>query len=86
MIDCEQLQQESILCPHLNNNSMSDQSFYDEQRAADYLDAMADIASELEEAMRESNQADWDGLEEISSAERNACDHYNERYVIHGYQ
>ena len=49
---------------------------------ADLLDAMADIAYEQEEAMRESNQSDWDGIEDISSAERNACDHYNERYVI----
>lgn len=56
--------------------------FIDEQRNADYLDALADLAFEQEEAMRESNQSDWDGVEEISSAERNACDHYNERYVL----
>ena len=49
---------------------------------ADLLDAMADIAYEQEQAMRESLQSEWDGIEEISSAERNACDHYNERYVI----
>lgn len=64
---------------------MRDTDFIDEQRNADYLDAMADIAYEQEEAMRESNQSDWDGIEEISSAERNACDHYNERYVTHDY-
>lgn len=56
--------------------------FIDEQRNSDYLDALADLAFEQEEAMRESNQSDWDGIEEISSAERNACDHYNERYVL----
>ena len=56
--------------------------FIDVQRNADYLDALADLAFEQEEAMRESNQSDWDGVEEISSAERNACDHYNERYVL----
>lgn len=61
---------------------MSDQNFIDEQRNADCLDAMADLAYEQEQAMRESNQSEWDGVEEISSAERNACDHYNERYVI----
>ena len=64
---------------------MKDPNFIDEQRNADYLDAMADIAHQQEEAMRESNESDWDGIDEISSAERNACDHYNERYVIHDY-
>ena len=64
---------------------MRDSNFIDEQRNADYLDAMADIAYEQEEAIRESNQSDWDGIEEISSAERNACDHYNERYATHDY-
>jgi hypothetical protein len=49
---------------------------------ADFLDAMADMAYEQEQAIRESEQSEWDGIEEISSAERNACDHYNERYVI----
>ena len=55
----EQLQQENTIWPWLATESMSDSSFYDEQRAADYLDAMADIASELEEAMRESDESDW---------------------------
>ena len=56
--------------------------FIDEQRNADMLDALADIAHEQEQAMRESEQSDWNGIDEISDAERNACDHYNERYVI----
>lgn len=64
---------------------MNNSDFISEQGAADYLDALSDIASELEEAMRESNQSDWDGTEEISSAERNACAHYNERYLIYGH-
>jgi len=63
---------------------MRDPNFIDEQRNADILDAMADIAYEQEQAMRESEAFEWDGIEEISSAERNACDHYNERYVING--
>ena len=54
----------------------------DENYNADLLDAMADMAYEQEQAMRESEEFEWDGIEEISSAERNACDHYNERYVI----
>lgn len=72
--------------------------FIDEQRSADLLDAMADLAYEQEQAMRESERSDWssvddtddsidgslpkewDGIEEISVEERNACDHYNERY------
>jgi len=61
---------------------MRDLNFIDEQRNADALDAMADIAYEQEQAMRESESSEWDGIEEISTAERNACDHYNERYVI----
>jgi nucleosome binding factor SPN SPT16 subunit len=58
--------------------------FIDEQRSADMLDALADLAYEQEQAMRETEQNEWDGVyieDEISSAERNACDHYNERYV-----
>ena len=61
---------------------MRDPNFIDEQRNTDLLDAMADMAYEQEQAMRESEEFEWDGIEEISSAERNACDHYNERYVI----
>jgi len=67
---------------------MRDLAFIDEQRNADLLDAMADIAYEQEQAMRESNQSDWDGIDEISVEERHACDHYNERYaypsIYHG--
>jgi nucleosome binding factor SPN SPT16 subunit len=58
--------------------------FIDEQRSADMLDALADLAYEQEQAMRETEQNEWNGVyieDEISSAERNACDHYNERYV-----
>ena len=55
--------------------------FIDEQRNSDMLDALADIAYEQEEAMRESEQSEWDGIDKISDAERNACDHYNERYI-----
>ena len=36
--------------------------FIDEQRNADMLDALADIAYEQEQAMRESEQSDWDGI------------------------
>ena len=36
--------------------------FIDEQRNADMLDALADIAHEQEQAMRESEQSDWDGI------------------------
>ena len=60
----------------------STSDFIDEQRNADMLDALADIAHEQEQAMRESEQSEWDGIDEISDAERNACAHYNERYVI----
>jgi len=67
--------------PRLDSNFMADLSFFDEQRSADYLDALSDLANEQEEAIRESDQSDWDGVEEISIEERNACDHYNERYV-----
>jgi len=59
--------------------------FIDEQRNADLLDAMADIAYEQEQAMRESDQSQWDGIDDISIEERNACDHYNERYVLPTY-
>jgi hypothetical protein len=59
----------------------SNTDFIDEQRNADMLDSMADIAYEQEQALRESEQSEWDGIEDISAEERNACDHYNERYV-----
>lgn len=54
--------------------------------AADWMDAMADLAYEQEEAMRESEQDDWsDGVEDISKEELYACDHYNERYALPNY-
>jgi len=62
---------------------MNNPDFFNEQSAADYLDALSDIASELEDAMRESNQSDWDGIAEISSTEINVHLHTNERYVKH---
>jgi hypothetical protein len=74
--------QEDAMFPWLADGSMADS--LDNNYNSDLLDAMADRAYELEEAMRESDQSDWDGIDEISSAERNACDHYNERYVING--
>ncbi len=42
---------------------MRDPDFTDEQRNADLLDAMADLAYEQEEAMRESNQSEWSLVE-----------------------
>jgi hypothetical protein len=35
----------------------------DQNYNADLLDAMADIAYEQEQAMRESNQSDWDNID-----------------------
>jgi hypothetical protein len=35
----------------------------DQNYNADLLDAMADIAYEQEQAMRESNQSDWDNTD-----------------------
>ena len=60
--------------------SMRDIYFIDEQRNADMLDALADLAYEQEQAMRE--EWDADPGPEISVEERNACDHYNERYLF----
>jgi len=57
----------------------------DENYNADYLDALADLAYEQEQAMRESDLEEWDGIDDISVEERNACDHYNERYVYSYY-
>lgn len=60
----------------------SDLCFIDEQRNADYVDAMADLSEEQWQAMHESNSEEWIGYEpELSKAEVNACDHYNERYI-----
>jgi len=84
-IDSEQVQQEDALWPWLNDNFNQIMQPLDENYSADFLDAWADLAYQQEEAMRESEQSEWDGIDEISSAERNACDHYNERYVISDY-
>lgn len=72
--------------------------FIDEQRNADYLDAMADLIEEQLEAMHQSDPNDWIGYDssndysgaltsslygpELSVEEVYACDHYNERYVL----
>ena len=84
-IDSEQVQQEDALWPWLNDNFNQTMQPLDENYSADLLDAWADLAYQQEQAMRESEQSEWDGIDEISSAERNACDHYNERYVISNY-
>ena len=64
----------------LDSEAMLDSNYW--QCQADTLDAMADLAEEERQAMRDSDYWEWDGVEEISSEERNACDHYNERYVL----
>ena len=51
----------SINCSTLLPNSTMD--FIDEQRNTDLLDAMADIAYEQEQAMRESSQSDWSSVD-----------------------
>ena len=49
--------------PWLNGTvTMRDPDFIDEQRNADFLDAMADMAYELDEAMRETDPSDWEGV------------------------
>jgi hypothetical protein len=42
---------------------MRDPNFIDAQRNADILDAMADLAYEQEQAMRETSQSDWSLIE-----------------------
>jgi len=42
---------------------MRDPDFIDEQRNADLLDAMADLAYEQEQAMRETSQSEWSLIE-----------------------
>ena len=54
---------------------------FDNEIPADAWDVMADFVEEEREAMRNTDYWQWDGVEEISSEERNACDHYNERYT-----
>lgn len=66
---------------------MRDPNFIDEQRAADQLDAMADLEADKQASMEEyfseleEDESYWP-TDEISKEERNACDHYNERFVI----
>jgi hypothetical protein len=52
----EDIQQEDAMYPWLANGSMAD------NYNADLLDAMSDMAYEQEQAMRESNQSDWEGV------------------------
>lgn len=63
----EDIAMEDALFPWLASDCMSDY-------ASDTMDSMADIAYELEEAMRESDQADWnyiDPMEDIHDDESN---------------
>lgn len=60
--DLESLQQEGSIWPWLDNNLMADMSFADENYNSDLLDAMADMAYEQEQAMRESDQSEWEGV------------------------
>jgi hypothetical protein len=41
-----------------------DPNFIDEQRNADYLDAMADRDQELREAMTETDPQEWEGYDD----------------------
>ena len=50
-----------------------------EQEEQEYL---SDIAVRLMEGDYEDEDEEWDGIDEISAEERNACDHYNERYQL----
>jgi hypothetical protein len=50
----------SSVAPSATQRDMD--NFIDEQRNADMLDALADIAHEQEQAMRESEQSEWDGI------------------------
>jgi len=52
----EDIQQEDALYPWLANGSMAD------DYNADLLDAMADMAYEQEQAMRESDPSEWEGV------------------------
>lgn len=60
--DLESLQQEGSIWPWLDNNSMADMNYVDANYNADLLDAMADMAYEQEQAMRESDQSEWEGV------------------------
>lgn len=50
-------------CPLTSAQTMRDPDFIDEQRNADLLDAMADLAYEQEQSMRESCQSEWSLIE-----------------------
>jgi len=43
---------------------MRDPNFIDEQRNADYLDALADRDNELREAMQETDPQEWEGYDD----------------------
>ncbi len=51
-------------CPLTSTHTMKDPNFTDEQRNADIMDAMADLAYEQEQAMRESMQSEWSLIED----------------------
>ena len=53
--------QEDAMFPWLADGSMAD---LDENYNADLLDAVADRANELEEAMRESDLQEWEGYDD----------------------
>lgn len=56
LIDHEEIQQEDMIYPWLANGSMSDNNAFENDIPSDALDAMADLAYEQEQAMRE----EWD--------------------------
>lgn len=76
-----------VLHPSSKIEMTNDHGFIDEQRAADWLDAMADREEEKRASMEEyfseleKDESYWPE-EEISKEEKYACDHYNERFVI----
>jgi len=47
-------------CQPNSTQTMKDPNFIDEQRNADYLDAMADRDNELREAMTETDPQEWE--------------------------
>jgi hypothetical protein len=61
MTQLEDIQQEDAMYPWLVDGCMAD-NFLDQNYNADLLDAMADMAYQQEEAMRESNQDEWEGV------------------------
>ena len=58
MTTLEDFAQENAIYPWLANDCMADNAL-DQNYNADLLDAMADMAYEQEQAMRESNEDDW---------------------------